>query len=187
MVSEGVCWIFSATTASGSLIEVAAARPACVLLPPSDTLLTACLLAPIKVFRTSFAGFGLVKLDRDCSCISRCVSAIAAAAVRGAGLSLGLFPGLGEGSSWSGIGSNLAPVSGVNTCPELTGACGLKNAGAVDPALLVETSLDCTISFSDCMENRSTSGDRSSPSGNELRLAWLAYSYRVRLCRIFVW
>jgi hypothetical protein len=87
-------------------------------------------------------------------------------------LSLGLFPGLGEGS-WSGIGSNLAPVSGVNTCPELTGACGLKNAGAVDPALLGETSLDCTISFSDCMENGSTSGDCSSLSGNELRFAWL--------------
>jgi hypothetical protein len=64
MVSEGVCWIFSATTASGSLIEVAAARPVCVLLLPSDTLLTACLLAPIKVLRTSVAGFGLVKLDR---------------------------------------------------------------------------------------------------------------------------
>jgi hypothetical protein len=64
MVSEGVCWIFSATTASGSLIEVAAACPAWVLLLPSDTLLTACLLAPIRVFSTSFAGFGLVKLDR---------------------------------------------------------------------------------------------------------------------------
>jgi hypothetical protein len=64
----------------------------------------------------------------------------------------------------------LAPVSGVNTCPKLTGACGLEKAGAVDPALFVETSLGCTILFSDCMENGSTSGDRSSLSGNELRL-----------------
>jgi hypothetical protein len=73
------------------------------------------------------------------------------------------------------MGSNLAPGFEVNACPKLTGACGLKNAGAVDPAPLVGTVLDCTISFSDRMENSSTSGGRSSLSGNELGLSWVQF------------
>jgi hypothetical protein len=127
IVSEGVCWMFSATVARGSLVDVEAAGPACALLSSSGTLRTACLLS------AAIAEFGLVRLAGVCSCISRCTSAIAAAAVMGAGLSLALFPGRGDGSWWRNGSTFL--------CPKLSGACGLRNADTVVSMLLVGRSL----------------------------------------------
>ena len=166
MVSEGVCWIFSATVASGSLTKVVASSPGCALLSLSAPTPTVCLLAPMRAVCASWAGFGLVRLDRACSCIiSRCASAIAAAAVNGAGLSLCLFPGRAEGS-------NLARFSVVSPCAELVGACGLRKVGAVKSVLLDGTALDCTVSLSDCIEDGTTDGEKQLPL-DQGPFAWL--------------